>query len=638
MKSPTPLILILTAVLSVGVYAAPAPAGNNIIPNGDFHGDIITKDNLWDGVDSSGYLRGNLNDPTATDAQIRLLQYSGAVGDSVLPVSVAVADLNGDGLPDLIASNSWGYVFVFFNSGTPTEPKFTNSEFFPLSLFRGFYTNNQGIDTHKSEIWRLGPRISLYDWNHTGRFDLAAGNYRGELLFFPNTGSKTAPDFLQPKSLDMVNMLSIKKPWGNLFAPLAYDFDRDGKTDIAVGEASYSANSIHLFLNRGTNTQPRFDENANCIVAYGDGREQLVPTLADYNGDGFMDILVADREGHVSVYLNPGKGWKPGVEYKFSNFINFASSDRLYGALAISTGDLNGDGLFDLIIGKTNGRIALAVNKGTKEQPKFDSPVDLKGTDIWASNIKLPTTPLDANPNVGPNQGHYKTGWFFDTGFYRGNPYGYFSVITNQDDPAAAIPADRHALKAAYFPAQNKVFKTSVPIFPGADKGFLDLAKPGAFFGNSRTHWAAQGPRHSTFLSPSNQFTMRYILVENEIKPGKSYHLSFNIKGNNVTDGIWKLAFHGRTKSEEKQTHGDRGSVQKEYVDLKTEQRIDEGTFTASPNWTTVNKTIQVRFKEADLRKPDRLDAIMAVFELQANLKPGNGVLYLDDVQLVEIP
>ncbi|MEI8341221.1 MAG: hypothetical protein WCH43_06750 [Verrucomicrobiota bacterium] len=48
--------------------------------------------------------------------------------------------------------------------------------------------------------------------------------------------------------------------------------------------------------------------------------------------------------------------------------------------------DINGDGVFDLITGKTNGRIAVALNKGTKEQPKFDTPAELKGVNAITEN------------------------------------------------------------------------------------------------------------------------------------------------------------------------------------------------------------------------------------------------------------
>ncbi len=49
------------------------------------------------------------------------------------------------------------------------------------------------------------------------------------------------------------------------------------------------------------------------------------------------------------------------------------------GIATITTGDLNGDGLFDIVVGKTNGRVAVIYNTGTKTEPKWGQPVELKG-------------------------------------------------------------------------------------------------------------------------------------------------------------------------------------------------------------------------------------------------------------------
>ena len=59
---------------------------------------------------------------------------------------------------------------------------------------------------------------------------------------------------------------------------------------------------------------PRFSVQGRSYIAYGRGREHLIPTVADYNGDGYLDILAGDREGSIGVYLNPGASWpEPSV-------------------------------------------------------------------------------------------------------------------------------------------------------------------------------------------------------------------------------------------------------------------------------------------------------------------------------------
>ncbi len=46
----------------------------------------------------------------------------------------------------------------------------------------------------------------------------------------------------------------------NVFAPAVWDWNRDGKEDLLLGEGSYSANNIHLLINSGSPGRPVFEE------------------------------------------------------------------------------------------------------------------------------------------------------------------------------------------------------------------------------------------------------------------------------------------------------------------------------------------------------------------------------------------
>lgn len=101
------------------------------------------------------------------------------------------------------------------------------------------------------------------------------------------------------------------------------------------------------------------------------------------------------------------------------------------GISTIATGDFNGDGLFDLVVGKTNGRIALVLNTGTKTEPKFGAPVELKG-DAGSPPMAVPS------------------GWDVDYGLKRGNFYGYVSVVNGTEDANAQPAEGKAVLKAGY--------------------------------------------------------------------------------------------------------------------------------------------------------------------------------------------
>ena len=611
----------------------------NLIDNSGMDQPIMTQ-NLWGGVDSAGNLTGFKNLQRGVWGQgnsgVPLLQEDGSVSDRPdnLPVSVNLVDLNGDGLPDLVMADVAGYYRVYFNSGTKTEPKFTNCEMVPLFLSRdlsGWCISPEYI--------RFAPRLNLYDWNHRGLQDLTVGNYKGEVFFVPNTGSKSVPEFRQPVPLESALIKTNKKGdlWANLIAPQAYDWDGDGKTDLLVGEGSYSANAIHLLINKGSNQAPKFDEDGRYYLAYGDGREQLVPTIVDYNGDGKPDLLVADRTGKVAVYLNTGEKWKPDTVLKFSNFVKFGGSESLGGPITVCAADYNGDGLFDLIIGDRDGHVRVALNKGTKEQPQFDTPFLVKGVNPGQPNIYLPPPGPQA---VGPNnhKSSYASGWSFDSGFRKANINGYFTVVSGKDDPSPGMPEGHHFIKAGYFPSLNKVFPPAAVFQPG----WLEKNYPGERNSGLFVYWNWYWPLDASavgFVSQTNSFHARYILKENALKLDTEYILSFKVKGADYHDAKWTMAYYGYTKHDEKVTAGARGSKQVDITNLKTDMNIESSSVpSTAPDWTTVTRNFRVHFKDHDVNKPDKLDVIMALFDIHFTLKPYSGVFYIDDLQLKEVP
>lgn len=563
---------------------AQTPASDNLFSNGGFEEKAFERDDLWDGVTADGYLSG------ATES-LPVLRESGSVEKTPMPVSVNVVDLNGDGLLDLVVADPAGYLRVFFNRGSKTEPKFDHCEIVPFYL-----SPLVPIANRDTSAWRKAPRICLYDFGKRGVLDLVVGNYLGEVFFIPNTGSTQAPEFRQPDDLNKLLLHMTNELWGNLLAPAACDWDGDGKVDLLLGEGSYSANSIHLFLNQAGGTPPRFSEAARSYLAFGDGKEGLVPALVDFNGDGKLDLLVADRTGQVSVFLNPGN-WKPGVELPFSSYVTFGGSTKIGGMITVAAADLNGDGLFDIIIGKSNGHIAVAYNTGTKTEPKFDAPVDLKGEKLFAP-LHLPTRWVSDPNRLALN---------LDSGFGKGNFYGYFSVVDSAEDKISAPAEGTHVLKAGYSASPNKVFRGTGLTFE-------------------------QRPKTEAAAVP-NLFTITRS-PEQALKVGATYTLSFKVKGN-FTDGAWTLAYRGYKEiTPAKIERGERNSAKITRNEVKEDNLDVTSRMSGSSNWVTVTRTFDVKFKNRELA--DLGTTTGADLELHFTLPSPTAVFYLDDVQLVE--
>ena len=568
---------------------AQAPVSGNLVVNGDF-AKFTAEENLWDGVDSAGIITGWMNTTYAVTE-------SGRVGGLPMPLSVAFVDVNGDSLPDLVTADPHGFLRAFINSGTKTEPKFTHAEMIPL--FPPLIAKDR---TSSGELPTI-PKIALYDLNRRASLDLIIGNYGGDILLLRNTGSSQAPVYVQPASYDKVKVTtSNKRPWGNLFAPCAIDWNRDGKTDLLVGEGSYSANAVFVLLAQSSSNELKFTEEQRYYLCYGDGREQLVPTVADYNGDGLPDVLVGDRLGTVGVFLNRGS-WKPGTELPLAANILFGTTDKLGSTITPYAADYNGDGLFDLLIGKANGRVALAINAGTKSEPKFGVPVDLKGVDLLKEKINSPAN------------------WTTDTGKGRGNLYGYISVL-----PSEASPNGGKVLKAGYFPSPNKVYKL-VPIS-------IDGREVTDYFRDAGEQWTAVPAGAAAGVCSTDSFVVRQRL--GALKLGATYQLSFKVKGTGIRGGACTVAYLGVAENApRKVTRGNRGAVSIQKNETHEEVLVTE-SFSSGNAWKAVEKTFQVGFKESSLKKLEA--TTLAVMEFKFTLPQYASDCQICDVQLVAKP
>lgn len=600
--------------------------------------------NVWAGISASGVI----NAPTE---EANVLGADGQIGQQTMPVSVSAGDLNKDGLNDIAIMDGQGFLRVHFNTGTKQVPKFGPAEFSslllnptPLKLSAAETESaEKGKPTPKptprpaaakpggsiptvytpDQIYQLRrvQRINLADISNSGKLDLLVGNYGGDVLLIPNSGGANSPVFRNPATYESAVLQKGFERWGNVFAPYAVDWDKDNKMDLLIGEGSYSANSIHIFPGKGIG-RPSLEPDDRSVLAYGMGLEQLSPCVVDYNGDGNNDLLVAERGGKVAVYLGKGGPFKPGEPIPFNSFITIdgatpalppktptpepgTSLDPMDaikatnlltagGGSTISAADYNGDGLFDLVFGKRSGRVAIAINQGTATQPKFKAPLDVKVED-------------DEKPKLIPS------GWDIDFGYGRGNYGGYMTVVKN--DPAAPAgsssqqpPEGASYLEAGYLKLDYKSMPKPT------------LAKP-----------PEDDPR---VIKAPNVFTFSQEL-NNPLKVGKTYILSFKVKGAQINNGRANLVYSGLKNlgTGEIISKGERGDVKRDIKEIR-ESKVESATYTGGPNWVDVKKEFTVKFDNKQLAEITQTDR--GILRFLFELTPGSGIAQFDDIKLTE--
>ncbi len=256
--------------------------------------------------------------------------------------SMAVGDINGDGLDDIFIghSNEEGpYELIQQNDGTflySLQPLYVKLLNWPLTNeITGF---NVLLDT------------ALVDINNDGFDDLIAGFGSGSVssLIFINDNGQFSEDskIALPDSVyGTENQYHMKT--------MPSDFDHDGDIDLAIhwarAEPYYGGNYIQILLNDG---QGNFTDVTNLIPsnslqdAYGSHLEWREPwQLIDMNNDGHMDIAGSRSTGTVPLmYLNDGEG-----RFEIKEIALDSSHDSSNGTI-LGYEDFDQDNIMEIVI------------------------------------------------------------------------------------------------------------------------------------------------------------------------------------------------------------------------------------------------------------------------------------------------
>lgn len=242
-----------------------------------------------------------------------------------------LGDLDGDGDLDLVTGNTSGLLSYFENVGTRTNPAFAERT--------GANNPLDGADVGNFAKPTLG------DLDDDGDLDLLVGEVGGIFFYYENTGSRTEATFsLQTGGATPLEGHDV----GGVANPTLGDLDDDGDLDLVSGE---SAGVFVYFENTATPAASHFvlrTGGANPL----DGEDvgsNTSPALADIDGDGDLDLLTGRFNSSLFFYENTGTSTTPV-------FMPGTSPVDTNGAgLAPAFGDLDGDGDLDVVVANFAG-------------------------------------------------------------------------------------------------------------------------------------------------------------------------------------------------------------------------------------------------------------------------------------------
>ncbi|GCL46761.1 beta strand repeat-containing protein [Microcystis aeruginosa] len=237
------------------------------------------------------------------------------VGDYAMPTLV---DIDGDGDLDAFVGNGGGDTRFYRNTGSASAPAFAAPSTNPFGL-----TNVVN-----------GAMPTFVDIDNDGDLDAFVGSHYGNTLFYRNTGSASAPTFAAP-SINPFGLVNVV----NGAAPTFVDIDGDGDLDAFVGD---SAGNIRFYRNTGSASAPAFATASTNPFGLTDVGDFAKPTFVDIDGDGDLDALVGNTAGNTLFYRNTGSASAPAFAAPSTNPFGLANVG-FYAKPALADIDGDGD-------------------------------------------------------------------------------------------------------------------------------------------------------------------------------------------------------------------------------------------------------------------------------------------------------
>jgi uncharacterized protein (UPF0548 family) len=457
----------------------------------------------------------------------------GSGGDHAL--SIAVADLNEDGKPDLVVANgsasdgtSKGSVGVLFGTGHGT-----------FRAARSY--SSGGYDAQY---------IAVVDVNGDGKPDLLVAN---ECASSSNCNNGSVAVLFGNGDGTFRPAVSYNSGGYDALSIAVADVNGDGKLDLVVANACAStvdcsngvvgAGVIGVLFGNGDGTfQP--------AVSYSSGGyDALSIAVADVNGDGKPDLLVANEcassncnNGSVAVLLGNGDGtFQPAVSY----------SSGGYGALSIAVADVNGDGKPDVVAANNGGVGALLGNgDGTFQAALFTYTLALGGTQIALADFDGDGH-LDiaiGNGNaflLGNGDGTFKAEMDLGAGGSGGTAVGDFNgdgkpdLVVGGVTTLLNIGATAAATTTTIAPSAPKSYSAFQPVTftarvqhtgPRTPTGQVEFLDGGVSIGTASVDSRGHASFTTTGLAVGSHFVVAYYQGDSNFAPSNSLgvHVSVN--------------------------------------------------------------------------------------------------------------
>lgn len=288
--------------------------------------------------------------------------------------SPVVVDWNGDGLKDLVIGVGGPRVVWYQNVGSNADRKFAFGGFIKADG-QPLETSNKPCPESPHIEHDLAPTVDVVDWDNDGDLDLLLGGYiTGYIWYYENVGNgRDGTPTLEFRGPIEADGKPIDTIWGA--APSAVDLNGDGRRDLitgSFGQRMGGGDMPNQFLiyyeNIGTRNHPKFTQRK--VEYEGEPPPDILATPRPFGVDerGLTDLIISTYE---KVYFARNVGTKESPKWKI---VEQTATWGLSPLSATQLIDWNGDGHLDIVNMSKDRTPQILINKGTSPQGIFEQP------------------------------------------------------------------------------------------------------------------------------------------------------------------------------------------------------------------------------------------------------------------------
>jgi FG-GAP-like repeat len=415
---------------------------------------------------------------TPDDAVIKIFDGStGALLDSFHPfglvtagtLRVAAGDVDGNGKPDIVVGATTGSIpeiRVFSPDGTKTDD-FSAPFYDARSLAVGDVDGDGKAEIEMGSGPSYDASVAIFDatgtlstsfdpygYSFTNGVRVAAGDLNGdgriEYVTGQGPGGSSELLVLDAQGNELRELYPFGKTWQGLYVASG-DVSGDGKDDVVAGAGAWEEPRIKVFG--------------------GDGQERASFLAFDPDFQGGVRVATGDLQGNgtAEIVAGPGPGEPPVVrvfDESGQRKLSFYAFDPSYtGGIYVAAGDIDGDGKAEIVVGSgTTGEVRVFDANGnlrTTFQAYEASPDFYEGTHVAVGDVngdgiaEIVTGPGRVRPvdvaiftGAGQQIGTFRANQDFQGGIYVAVPAALGPRLAD----AVASPArgtEGHALRLA---------------------------------------------------------------------------------------------------------------------------------------------------------------------------------------------